>query len=169
MKKTNRVAVTAIFIAMYFVLSALLKIPVGGHITLDMGYIALTVAAVYLGAVPAMLVGGIGVFLESAVMSQRGVSPGWILMNLIVGFFCGWVLHKAIDGEKKKFWISACTVIPLSMLAGVTVKTLIDCAIYDLPLAAKIPTGLIALAADSAVMLAIGIPLSLAMKNRIKL
>ncbi len=169
MKKTNRVAVTAVFIALYFVLSALLKIPVGGHITLDMGYIALTVGAVYLGAVPAMLIGSIGVLLESAMMSQRGVSPGWILMNAIVGALCGWVLHKALDEERKKFLLSAALVIPFSMLLGVTVKTLIDCAIYDLPLAAKVVTGLIAWAADSIVMLGIGIPLSLAMKNRVKL
>lgn len=169
MKKTNRVAVTAVFIAMYFVLSALLKIPVGGHITLDMGYIALTVGAVYLGAVPAALIGGIGVLLESALMSQRGISPGWILMNIIVGLACGRVLHKTIEEGRKKFWISAAIVIPLSVLAGAAVKTLIDCAIYDLPLAAKIPTGLIAWAADSVVMLAVGIPLSLAMKKRVKL
>lgn len=168
MKNTKQIAVTAVLSALYFVLSAMLKIPVGGHITLDLGYIALTVAAVYLGAVPAMLVGSIGALLESALMSQRGVSPGWILMNAIVGFLCGMVMKKAADGERKKFILSSCIVVPLSMLLGVTVKTLVDCAMYDLPLIAKIPTGIAALIADSVVMLVFGLPLCMALKRRIK-
>ena len=169
MRKTKQIAVTAVFTALYFVLSVLLKIPVVGHITLDLGYIALAVSAVYLGAVPAMLVGSICAFLESALLSQRGVSPGWMLMNAIAGYCCGAVLQKAAAGDRKKFWISACIVVPVSMLVGVVVKTLIDCAMYDIPLLAKIPSSTAAWIADSAVMLAIGLPLSLALKNRIRI
>lgn len=168
MKKTNKIATTAVFAALYFVLSAVLKIPVGGHITLDLGYISLTVGAVYLGAIPAMFIGSIGALLESALMSQRGVSLGWILMNAIVGYSCGAVLHKRINCNKKQLMAAACIVVPLSMLLGVTVKTFIDCAIYDLPLLAKIPTSAVALVADSAVMLIFGMPLSIALKNRLK-
>lgn len=168
MKNTKQIAITAVLSALYFVLSAMLKIPVGGHITLDLGYIALTVAAVYLGAVPAVFVGSIGALLESALMSQRGVSPGWILMNAIVGFLCGMVLKKTVNGDRKKFILSACIVVPLSMLLGVTVKTLVDCAMYDIPIIAKIPASAAALIADSAVMLVCGLPLCLALKGRIK-
>ena len=57
MKNTKQIATIAVFTALYFVLSALLKIPVVGNITLDLGYIALAVGAVYLGAVPAMVIG----------------------------------------------------------------------------------------------------------------
>lgn len=169
MKKTKRIAVIAIFIALYFVLSALLKIPVVGHITLDLGYIALTVGAVYLGAVPAALIGSIGAFLESALMSQRGVSPGWVLMNAIVGLACGYVLHKLADGERKKLWIGAAVVVPASMLVGVTVKTVIDCLLYDVALVAKLPSSFTAWLLDSAVMLGVGLPLSIALKKRLKL
>lgn len=168
MKSTKQVALIAMFTALYFVLSAVLKIPVGGHITLDLGYIALTVGAVYMGAVPAMLIGSFGALIESALMSQRGASPGWMLMNAIVGFLCGLVLHKTADGEKKKLIISACIVVPASMLLGVTVKTLVDCALYDIPIIAKLPTAAAALIADSAVMLLFGLPLSMALKKRIK-
>ena len=167
MKKTKTIAVTAVFTAMYFVLSAMLKIPVTGHITLDLGYIALTVGAVYLGAVPAMLIGSVGALLESALMSQRGVSPGWILMNAIVGFFCGLVLHRAAE-DRKKLMTSAFIVVPLSMLVGVTVKTLVDCVLYDIPVIAKIPSSGMAFLCDSVVMLAAGLPLSIALKKRIR-
>ena len=168
MKNTKQIATIAVFTALYFVLSALLKIPVVGNITLDLGYIALAVGAVYLGAVPAMVIGALGAFLESALMSQRGVSPGWVLMNAIAGFICGLVLHKIADGDRKKFWILAVPTVVLSMLLGVVVKTLIDCAMYDIALVAKIPSSTTAWILDSLVMLVIGIPLGLALKKRLE-
>ena len=98
-KGIKEAAVIAMLIALYFVLSAMLKIPVAGHITLDLGYIALMVAAVRLGA---------------------------------------------------------------------AAKMFIDCAMYSLPVALKIPTTLAAWLSDSLVMLAIGLPLSIALEKRIK-
>lgn len=168
MKKTKQVAVTAVFTALYFVLSILLKIPVVGHITLDLGYIALMVGAVCLGAIPAMFIGSLGALFESAMMSMRGVSPGWILMNAIVGFLCGLVLHRTVEGSRKRFLISAFLVVPLSVLLGVVVKTFVDCAIYDIALAAKVPSSTAAWITDSAVMLAVGLPLSLTLKKHIR-
>ena len=166
--KTKQIAMISIFSALYFVLSAVLKIPIGGHMTLDLGYIALMVASVCLGAVPAMLVGIIGAFLESALMSMRGVSPGWMLMNAIIGYFCGLILMKASEGERKPFLIKAFIVVPASTLVGMTVKTLVDCVLYSLPLAAKIPVAFIGWIADTAVMLALGLPLSITLKKQIR-
>ena len=54
------------------------------------------------------------------------------------------------------------------MLLGAAAKMLIDCALYDLPLAAKIPVAVIGWIADSAVMLVIGLPLSMTLKKQIK-
>lgn len=167
MNKTKKLALSAVFSALYFVLSATLKIPVGGHMTLDLGYIALMVACVYLGAIPAMCVGGIGAFFESALLSARGVSPGWVLMNMIIGFTCGSVLPKAYEGKRRKFIITAVIAVLVSAFVGMTLKTLIDCALYDLPLAAKIPVAFIGWAADSAVMLVLGLPLSITLKKQI--
>ena len=169
MKKTKQTAFTAILAALYFLLSALLKIPVAGHITLDLGYIALTVGCFFLGAGPGALIGAVGAFLESAMLSSRGVSVGWILMNAIAGYFCGKVLHKRKDAEKKKVFLAAFAVVPSSMLAGVIVKTFADCIIYSLPLLAKIPTSTAAWFFDSAVMLGLGIPLCLTLRRQIKL
>ena len=170
MKKTRQITVTAVLTALYFILSALLKIPVVGNITLDLGYIVLAVSAVCLGAVPAAFVGSLGVLLESALMSRRGISPGWILMNAIVGYTCGLVLHKAADGDRKTFWLKAVVSVTVSMLAGVVVKTFIDCALYGITqIAVKIPSSVTAWILDSFVMLAAGMPLSLTLKKRIKL
>lgn len=169
MKKTKQLTTTAVLTALYFILSALIKIPVVGNIKLDLGYIVLPVAAVSLGAVPTMLIGALGVFLESALMSQRGISLGWILMNAIAGYCCGHVMYRAAGGDRKKFWIKTCLVVTVSMFAGVVVKTLVDCLLYDVALVAKIPSSLAAWILDSLVMLAIGTPLSLALKKQLKL
>lgn len=168
MKNIRRISVVALLTALYFVLAVLIKIPLVGHIYLDMGYIALMVGAVYLGAVPAAIIGAIGALLESAMIGSHGVSIGWILMNAIVGFSSGFVLQKLADGEKKKLVIAAVIVVSLSMLVGVAVKTLLECAMYHYALAVKIPSGITAWVADSAVMLVIGLPLCLVLKGRVK-
>lgn len=167
-KKVKRLATIAMLIAVYFVLSAMLKIPIAGHITLDLGYIALMVGAVYFGAAPAMVIGGVGAFLESALMSQRGVSPGWIVMNVIAGGLTGWVLYRIPVEEKKRMVISAVIVVTLSMLLGAAAKMFIDCAMYDLPVVLKIPTTIVAWLSDSVVMLVVGLPLSMALKRRLR-
>ena len=163
MKKTKRIAYTALLTALYFVLSALLRIPVTDHLVLDLGYIALTVGAFYLGGIP----GAVGALLDSMLMGQRGVSIGWITMNAIVGYCCGTVFAKIRNADKKEFWWKACLVIVLSMLLGVTAKTALDCVIYKLPLALKIPSGLVAWATDSLVMILFGLPLSLTLKKTV--
>ena len=167
MKKTKMMAFTAIFAALYFVLSATLKIPIAGHMTLDLGYIALMVAAICLGPWSALFVGAVGVFLESALISLRGVSLGWMMMNALVGYCCGWVLHRDFV-DKRRFVLVALPVVLLSVFAGMTIKTLVDCLLYDLPLAAKIPVAVIGWLADSMVMLVLGLPLGISLKGRIK-
>ena len=168
-KKVKLVATTAMLIALYFVLSAMLKIPIAGHITLDLGYIALMVGAVFLGAVPDMIIGGMGAFLESTLMSQRGISLGWITMNVIAGGLVGWIVHKHAEEGRKKLVLSAVIIVPIAMLLGAAAKMFIDCAIYDLPLLLKIPTTAVAWISDSVVMLVVGLPLSIALKKRLKL
>ena len=164
--KSKRITYTAILAAVYVVLSVLIKIPVAGHITLDMGYIALMVAIVCLGPVPAMEVGAIGAALESLMTAQRGISPGWILMNAIIGLLCGYALQKVKSDSGKQFILAAIFSVFGAALLGIAVKTAVDCLLYSLPLAPKIVTGLIAWVLDSLVMLLCGLPLSMTLKKR---
>ena len=165
---TKRLTYTAILTALYVVLSALLRIQVIGHIAVDLGYIVLMVGAVCLGPIPAMMIGALGAGLESMIMAQRGLSIGWVLMNAIIGYICGRILSRATNKDQKHFIFLAILVVLGSVLLGITVKTLVDCAIYNLPFIAKIPTSLTAWLLDSFVMLAIGLPLSLNLKKKFK-
>lgn len=168
--RVRQYTVIAVLTALYLVLSMLFKIPVGGNIKLDLGYIVLMVSVIYLGAVPAAVIGGLGAMLESLLMSQRGISPGWILMNVIVGLICGWALYKRRDAPVKTLVIAACIVVPAAMLPAVAIKTLVDFALYRYTdaVSVKIATAAAALAADSAVMLIFGLPLSVALRGQVK-
>lgn len=166
-RQTKVITYTAILTAAYVVLSILFKIPVAGHITIDLGYISLMVACVCLGAVPAMLVGALGAGIESMIMAARGISLGWVLMNAIIGFACGLILSKENSQNKKKFVPRAIITVFVSCFVGAAAKTLIDCLLYNFALEVKIPTGIVAWILDSFVMLAIGLPLSMALEKRL--
>ena len=164
----KKLTTTAILSALYVVLALSLKIPMGvGNISLDLGYIVLTIAALNLGA-PAAIVGGLGALLESMLFSSYGISYGWIVMNVIIGLICGIVLNKM---NKKDFtiknYIIASIIIIASVFIGVAAKTGIECYLYSIPLIVKIPKSLTAFVIDSVVMI-IGLPIGTKIKKIFK-
>lgn len=166
MKRSVKVMVlTAMLAALYFVLSLTLKIPLRGNISLDLGYCALTVAAVFLGAVPAAIVGGLGAAIESILLSPYGLSVGWVVMNVCIGLICGYVLHKEYRRGRTKL-IPAVITILIAVFIGVFMKTVIECTLYSIPVLVKLPKSITAFLVDSIVMIFGGIPLSDIIKGR---
>lgn len=149
MKNTRYIAITAVGVALYVVLSATIRIPLVGHISVDLGFISLAVYAYYFGSVSACIVGGIGCTLSSLLFS--GWFPlGWLLGNAFIGLVCG----KAFKKEKNVWNIF---VSVLSVVIGIIgIKTAVECYLYNIPLAVKIPKNSIAALTDSIVM-AIGV------------
>ena len=152
------VVVLGILSALYVVFSLTLKIPMGiGNISLDMGYIVLTVACMKYGWKGAF-VGGIGAALESLLFSAYGISYGWIVMNIIIGILAG-IAFMLIKIEKPvPKYIVLSIVIILACFVGVTAKTVIECKLYSIPYAVKIPKSAVAWCVDSLVMI-IGLPI----------
>ena len=166
-KSVKTMVLTAMLTALYFVLSISLKIPTVGNISLDLGYIALTIAAVYLGALPAAIVGGLGAAIESTLLSPYGLSIGWVVMNICIGIACGtFLFHRHFDKPSKLY--KAVFVILVSVFAGVLAKTVIECLLYSIPILVKIPKSASAFFIDSFVMIFAGLPLSVALEGRIK-
>ena len=87
MKKTTKITLTAVGVAMYVVLSMIAKIPVIAHISLDLGYIVLAVYCYHMGAVSGMIVGGAGCVLVS-LLTTGWFPPGWFAGNLLIGLWC---------------------------------------------------------------------------------
>ena len=160
MSKTKQITLLGIGIALYFVLGMMVKIPLISHIQTDLGYIAFG-AFLYIFGPVACVVGIIGCLFESLLISGW-VPTGWMVGQAVIGIICG-IAYKKIKSVPVNIGI---TIFAVFLGVGVC-KTVIECALYDIPLLIKFPKNLIAFAADCIPMIAgylIGIRL-----NKIKI
>lgn len=145
MTNIKKITFTAIGIAMYVVVSMFLKIPMIGHISLDLGYIVLAFYCMMFGPISAALVGCCGSFLVTLITSGW-ISISWPLGNLLIGAICA-VTYKP-DKPGRNLIITI-----LAVFAGILgIKTAIECPLYGIPLLVKIPKNLVAAIADSITM-----------------
>ena len=161
MSKTKQLCYLAMLTALYVVLSAFLKITIIGNIQIDLGYIAFAVALSMFG-ISGTVVGVIGCCLESILFSAYGFSISWAVANLIIGIGCGIVFHKSHN-----YWTWNGAIILFCALGLIGAKTIIECALYGIPLAVKIPKNVVAFGIDT-LMMFIGVDLAiiLSWKNR---
>lgn len=145
--KTKKMAALAILTALYVALSAMMKIPFIGNISLDLGYIAFVVALM-LFDYKGIIVGVIGCALESILFSAYGFSISWAVGNLIVGLiFAFGVKHSSY---KVSVYMGLAI---LGCLCGIGItKTFIECNLYNIPLAIKMPKNLVATSVDTLTM-----------------
>ena len=141
--KTKKMVGIALLTALYCVLSAMMKIPFIGAISLDLGYIALTVGCAVFGP----WAGFIGA-------APYGFSISWFVANLIIGVGCGIVFKKTDN-----VWIRVASIIGFVAIGMLGAKTGIECYLYHIPWAVKIVKNLVAFGVDSLVMI-IGIPIA---------
>ena len=55
--------------------------------------------------------------------------------------------------------------IPVAVAMGLIAKTAIECSLYNIPVAAKVPKALVALAVDSVVMI-VGLPIAYRIRGK---
>lgn len=145
--KTRQITGIAILTALYCVLSAMMKIPFIGAISLDLGYIALTLGCAIFGPWAAFI-GAVGCGLESILFSPYGFSISWFIANLIIGLGCGIVFRKT-----ENVWKHIVAIVVFVGLGMLGAKTGIECYLYHIPWAVKIVKNLVAFGVDSAVMI----------------
>lgn len=146
MSKAKNVAYLGIAIALYVVLGMTMKIPLIAHIGTDLGYIVFGFCC-YVFGWPAFIVGVIGCMIESLLVSGW-IPIGWMLGQLAIGLICGWVYKK----NTSKAVDIICTVV--AVFIGIAIiKTSVECVLYSIPLAVKIPKNLVATVADIIPML----------------
>lgn len=137
----------AVLTAAYCALSAMMKIPFIGSISLDLGYIALTLACAMFGPWAAF-VGAVGCGLESILFSPYGFSISWFVANLIIGIGCGFLFKYA-----KEPWKRALIILGFVAIGMLGAKTSIECYLYSIPFQIKIVKNLVAFVIDSLVMI----------------
>ena len=148
MSKTKKICLTALGIALYVALSMTMKIPVVGHIGLDLGYIVLAVYCWMFGSLTGGVVGAVGCSLVS-ILTSGWFPPGWCVANLYIGLFCGWICGPSnhTKGNKPRI-VHYMSVIGAVILGVAVFKTLIECQLYGIPLEVKAPKNITAAVID---------------------
>lgn len=147
MKEIRKISLYGIGIALYVALSMTIKIPLAGHASLDLGYIVFAVYCYYFGSIAGMIVGSVGCTFVS-LLTSGWFPPGWIIGNMIIGFIVGMVGKEAGASTLKRI----CVVFFAVFLGIFCAKTIIECALYSIPLAVKVPKSLIVFLTDAVVM-----------------
>lgn len=145
--KVKYMVTLAILTALYVALSAMMKIPFIGNISLDLGYIAFVVALMLFGY-KGIVVGVVGCALENILFSAYGFSISWAIGNLIVGLIF-------VSGVHKNFYnpVTYMVLAALGCFVGIgIVKTGIESYLYSIPLAIKFPKNLVATVVDTFTM-----------------
>jgi uncharacterized membrane protein len=150
---TKQMCEMAILMALYCVLSSMMKFPLIGAISLDLGYIALAIGCLKFHEWGA-IIGAVGCGLESILFSPYGFSISWFIANFIIGLGCGFVFKKT-----KVTWKRIVAIIGFVALGVLITKTAIECYLYNIPLNVKIVKNLVAFGIDSVTMI-IGLMLS---------
>lgn len=150
--KTKTICLVGIFTALYCVLSAMMKFTIIGNIQIDLGYCVMAAACILVGPW-AGFVGAVGCAMESLLFSAYGFSISWFMANLILGLGCGYVFKKTDN-----IFVRVISVIVFMAIGMLGMKTIIECSLYNIPLAVKIPKNASAFIVDSIAMIA-GMPL----------
>lgn len=143
----RKISGIAILTSLYVVLSAMMKIPFIGAISLDLGYIALTVGCAMFGMWGAFI-GAVGCGIESILFSPYGFSIGWFVANLIIGLGCGFVFKHT-----EKTWKRIIAIIFFVALGILVAKTGIECFLYNIPFEVKIIKSIVAFTIDTITMI----------------
>lgn len=143
----RKISGIAILTSLYVVLSAMMKIPFIGAISLDLGYIALTVGCAMFGMWGAFI-GAVGCGIESILFSPYGFSIGWFVANLIIGLGCGFVFKHT-----EKTWKRIAAIIFFVALGILVAKTGIECFLYNIPFEVKIIKSIVAFTIDAITMI----------------
>lgn len=166
---TKKICITSIGIALYVALSMTVKIPIIGHIALDLGYVVLGVYCFCFGGVSGAIVGGCGCVIVSLITSGL-FPPGWFVGNIFIGAVCGKLYERdqrdsvlAFLGGYFNFMVTI-----LAVLIGIgVIKTAIECLLFSIPWMVKIEKNGIAALVDIIVMM-IGVLLAPRISKKVR-
>ena len=143
---TKKITYLGIGIALYFILSMALNIPLVGHMRLDCGYIVYAVYLTLFGyyGIP---VGLIGCFLKGYIC-DGWIPFTWMIGQIVIGVICAYVF-----GRTDKILLRIIAVI-LSVFLGIAViSSGLSAIIFHLPIGLKIFKGTIGATTDSLAMI----------------
>lgn len=152
MKRNQKIAILSLGIALYVVLSAYVIIPIVNRIKLDLGYI---VFGIYLNTfgIPASIVGVAGCIIAE-LLKGGSFRIAWAIGQAFIGISLGYLLPRT-----EKTYLKILYAIVSVFIGIALIKTIIEVAMYQFPLALKFSSNFAAFLVD-AIALCIGILLN---------
>ncbi len=93
LRPAEKVAYTALLVAMQVVLGNLVQIPLVFK-QFNLGFLPIAMAGAVLGPIPAMIVGALGDFFGAHLFPAGAYFIGFTISNALVGLLYGLVLHR---------------------------------------------------------------------------
>ena len=153
--KTKKLALLAVGIALFVVLSLCLQVPVFENYYLCLGYLVMAVYCYSFGTLSGTLVGFFGVILYCVVISGLRGMPGWALGNIVIGIALG-LCFRMTRGMGSRFLAALLrvAVIVLSVALGIlVVKSETESLLYAQPFLVRAAKNVYAFAADVFVLI----------------
>ena len=153
-RRAHWVAVTALGIALFVVLSLALRIPVFQRFYLCLGYVVMGIYCYYFGILSGTLVGVIGVLFYCTIVSSFGGMIGWALGNVVIGVSVGAVCKavRKLSAEWLRMVLTLLTAIFSTAVGMLLVKSFYESLLSGLPFALRFYANIAAFIADSAVL-----------------
>ena len=150
----KRIALLAVGIALFVVLSLCLQFPVFENYYLCLGYAVMAVYGCSFGALSGTVVGFFGVILYCVVISGLRGMPGWALGNIVIGLALGlaWRYTRPMRPAWLAVAIRAVVIVAATALGILFVKSLTESLLYLQPLAVRAAKNTSAFIADAAVL-----------------
>lgn len=151
----KKLALLAVGIALFVVLSLCLQVPVFENYYLCLGYVVLAVYCWSFGPLAGSVTGFFGVILYCLVINGLRGMPGWALGNIPIGVALGFCF-RAVRRMKSR-WLGLLICVPVTVAAcalGILgIKSLTESLLYLQPFAVRAAKNTSAFVADAAVLL----------------
>ncbi|MBO5180244.1 MAG: ECF transporter S component [Clostridia bacterium] len=151
----KRIAINAMGIALFVVLSLCLQVPVFQNYYLCLGYVVMTFYCYSIGITSGTIVGTLGVILYCLLISGLRGMPGWALGNLFLGITLG-ISFKYIRKIKQpvvEFITSTIIVTAFTAVAMLGIKSFVEFLLYSQPFMLRVATNMTAFIADAFVVI----------------
>lgn len=171
-KKIRKVATIGMGIALFVVLSMLLKITVFENYYLCAGYIAMAIFLYSFGVVSGTIVGTVGTILYCILISGLRGMPGWAIGNVLIGI----ILGLEFKGTKKltmsnknilAFIIEIVSIVGATALGILLAKSFVEMVLYSQTMLVRIAKNTTAFISDVLILI-IALPICKIVDKRVK-
>ena len=157
---TKKLALMAMGIALFVVLSLVLQVPVFENYYLCLGYVVMAVFCYCFGIWSGIIVGFFGVILYCLVISGLRGMPGWALGNIVIALFMGLSFRKTktMSSVPGRAVINALAILFGCSVGILFLKSFTEMLLYAQPFLLRAGKNMYAFVAD-VIVLWVSLPL----------